>query len=308
MLNVIRNHQQVVFESDIFGADGVHVDKLYLTCREHNACWSRWKFSKQKPTSKHLQLWLQAIGQLTAPGDRHSQRLWNVLCIRHKIWKWEIWCTKQYTFKNYWTRRTGLPLHTRTRMIRPAPSICCNKWRNTRGSFWLEHMFCHRGHDGWGPHHLNSKGPIKTWLTNIFLQGHSLLELCLDVEKDENHSMDVWCYSWQKFDWSHQWLLYLRLLPHHLECTKGRGHLVLSFAEQSPTVSAYHGELLGLLAFHLLLLSFNKVQPHLTSCVMIYSDCLGALNRVKHLPTHKITSSCRHTDILKVISLHCLGL
>jgi hypothetical protein len=75
MLNLIRNHQQVVFESDIFGADGVHVDKRYLTCREHNACWSRWKFSKQKPTSKHLQLWLQAIGRLTAPGDRHSQRL-----------------------------------------------------------------------------------------------------------------------------------------------------------------------------------------------------------------------------------------
>ena len=93
-----------------------------------------------------------------------------------------------------------------------------------------------------------------------------------------------------------------------LECTKGRGRLVLSFAEQSPTASAFHGELLGLLALHLLLLSFNKVRPQLTGCVMIYSDCLGALNRVKHLPTHKITTSCRHADILKVISLHCLGL
>jgi hypothetical protein len=53
-LNSICNHQQVMLESDIFGTDGIYVDKRYLKYREHNAHWSRWKFSKQKPTLQHF--------------------------------------------------------------------------------------------------------------------------------------------------------------------------------------------------------------------------------------------------------------
>jgi hypothetical protein len=44
---------------------------------------------------------------------------------------------------------------------------------------------------------------------------------------------------------------------------------------------------MGLMALHLLLLSFNKVKPSLQGSVHIYSDCLGALNKVEHLPPQR---------------------
>ena len=61
----------------------------------------------------------------------------------------------------------------------------------------------------------------------------------------------------------------------------------------------------GLLAIHLILLSVNKVNPNLLGSVHIYSDCLGALDKVKNLPPHRIPSKCPHLDVLKNIMIHC---
>jgi hypothetical protein len=65
---------------------------------------------------------------------------------------------------------------------------------------------------------------------------------------------------------------------------------------------------MGLMALHLLLLSFNKVKPQLRGLVHIYLDCLGALNKVEHLPPQRIPSRCRHSDILKNILVNCTSL
>ncbi len=62
-----------------------------------------------------------------------------------------------------------------------------------------------------------------------------------------------------------------------LECTKGRGRLVRAFAEASAAANAYCGELLGLMAVHLLLLTVKTASTGLSGCVTIYLDCLGAL-------------------------------
>ncbi len=78
-----------------------------------------------------------------------------------------------------------------------------------------------------------------------------------------------------------------------------------AFLEQSIASCAYQGKLLGILAIHLILLSVNNVSPDLQGSVHIYSDCLGALNRVKNLPPHRIPSKCRHSDVLKNIMIHC---
>jgi hypothetical protein len=90
-----------------------------------------------------------------------------------------------------------------------------------------------------------------------------------------------------------------------LECTKGRGRLWCSFVEVSTTACSYRGELVGLMAIHLLLLSINEVQPNLKGIAHIYSDCLGALNKVKNLPPSRIPSSWAHSDILKNILVNC---
>ncbi len=93
-----------------------------------------------------------------------------------------------------------------------------------------------------------------------------------------------------------------------LECTKGRGRLVGAFAEASAVANAYRGELLGLMAVHLLLLVVDMVSPGLSGSATIYSDCLGALGRVAKLPPYCIPSRCRHSDILKTIMVNCVSL
>ena len=89
------------------------------------------------------------------------------------------------------------------------------------------------------------------------------------------------------------------------ECSVGGGRLTGAFSEQTMAACSYRGELLGLLAIHLILLSVNKVNPNLLGSVHIYSDCLGALDKVKNLPPHRIPSKCRHSDVLKNIMIHC---
>ena len=55
-----------------------------------------------------------------------------------------------------------------------------------------------------------------------------------------------------------------KLYPHMnscsfiIECSKGRGRLTGAFPEKSMAACAYRGELLGLLAIHLILLSTHK--------------------------------------------------
>ncbi len=74
------------------------------------------------------------------------------------------------------------------------------------------------------------------------------------------------------------------------KCSGGGGRMTGTFSEQTILACSYQGELLGLLAIHLILLSVNKVNPNLLGSDHIYSDCLGALDKVKNLPPHRIPS------------------
>ncbi len=93
-----------------------------------------------------------------------------------------------------------------------------------------------------------------------------------------------------------------------LECSKGCGQIVESFSEALLVATAYRGELLGLKAIHLILLSVNKIYSNLAGSIEIVLDCLGALKQVTYLPPHRIPSQCRHSNILKRILIKCRGL
>ncbi len=80
------------------------------------------------------------------------------------------------------------------------------------------------------------------------------------------------------------------------------------FLEALLVANAYRGELLGLMAIHLILLSINKICPQLLGSVEVVSDCLSTLKRVTYLPPYRIPSRCRHFDILKTILVHCCQL
>jgi hypothetical protein len=86
-----------------------------------------------------------------------------------------------------------------------------------------------------------------------------------------------------------------------LECLQGRGRIIGSFKEASKAANAYRGELLGLMAIHLILVSVNQLHKSLSGKAKVVSNCLGALGWVVHLPPYWILSRCRHLDILKNI-------
>jgi hypothetical protein len=109
--------------------------------------------------------------------------------------------------------------------------------------------------------------------------------------------------------------LYMKELYPHLnsaafvlECSKGRGRLVGSIVEHTPNAGSYRGELLGLMAIHLILWGVNEVCQGLQGSAHILSDCLGALNKVKNLPPYCIPTQCSHSDILKNILVNCSNL
>ncbi len=93
-----------------------------------------------------------------------------------------------------------------------------------------------------------------------------------------------------------------------LECSQGRGRLWGSFVERTGDACSYRGELLGLMVIHLILLAVNECSKGLQGLVHIYSDCLGALNKVENLPLHQIPMRCSHSDVLKTIMVNCRDL
>ncbi len=56
-----------------------------------------------------------------------------------------------------------------------------------------------------------------------------------------------------------------------LECSNGRGQIVGSSSEALRVANAYRGELLGLMAIHLILLSVNKLHKDLAGSTKIVS-------------------------------------
>jgi hypothetical protein len=62
------------------------------------------------------------------------------------------------------------------------------------------------------------------------------------------------------------------------------------------------------MAIHLILRAVNKVSPDLMGYVLIFLDCLGALNKVKDLPSYWIPTQCSHSEILKNVMVNCSDL
>jgi len=81
-----------------------------------------------------------------------------------------------------------------------------------------------------------------------------------------------------------------------------------SFTEYTQDAGSYRGELLGFMAIHLILLAVNECHVGIEGSVHIWSDCMGALDKVEHLPPYRIPTRCSHGDILKIILVNCSDL
>lgn len=94
-----------------------------------------------------------------------------------------------------------------------------------------------------------------------------------------------------------------------LESTEGKGTITGSFTERSAVACAYRGETLGLMAIHLILAGVALTSPDLnTGSVEIHSDCKGALGMVEDIPSPRIPTRCKHSDVLKNILINCENL
>ncbi len=93
-----------------------------------------------------------------------------------------------------------------------------------------------------------------------------------------------------------------------MECAKDQGQLIGSFSEALLIANAYRGELLGLIAIHLILLSINRMHSNLSTSNKVVLDYLGALKRVTYSPPYRVLFCCQHSDILKNILANLRGL
>jgi hypothetical protein len=59
------------------------------------------------------------------------------------------------------------------------------------------------------------------------------------------------------------------------------------------------------MAIHLIIRGGNVASPNLRGSVLILSDCLGALNKVRDFPPYRILTQCSHSDILINIMANC---
>ena len=317
ILNRVRLHQQVIFLSDVMDASGRAMDSKYLEERPWNEKWSSLIFPKERPSASDFRLWREALPQIRALGGR--LHIGRHLREGHKTWAWRYDIESSQLFHINENRidlyEPELGDGARTRANR---YICTAEATGVapRGGP------CTIRRAGEGIISIISftdnppqKAPPSTFRQVLSEWGHTWMWDSLRLSgEDGDDEVGTWVKEAIEdnslvavTDGSYMKDLYpnMNSCAFIIECIKGRGRMSGAFPEQTMAACSYRGELLGLLAIHLILLSINKITPTLSGTVQIFSDCLGALNKVKNLPPHRIPSKCRHSDVLKNIMIHC---
>jgi hypothetical protein len=306
-INKVRLYQQVLFLSDIIGVSGRSLDERYLKKRPESEQWSSLQFPRECPPARDFRLWRQAIQQLVPAGGL-PVHLGRSLHEGYKKWEWRVNTEEKYLM--HYTN-SGMDVYE------PA-SDSARKWRRIYEGCDAEIVGL--------PCSVRDGGPnnVKVLVVGGEPDAVTIPESFLDILREWGNT---WMWKSLRLVGDDDWLVdairegtciavtdgsYIRELypdlcscAFVLECTKGRGRIFGSFPEQSKRACAYRGELLGLMAIHLILLAINKVHPDLPGNMQIYSDCLGALTRVSTLPANRLPSGCKHSDILKNIMVNC---
>lgn len=310
VLNTVRLHQHVLFESDVFEADGRSINAQYLLPRPLGSKWSKYRFGTQKPPPSAFSLWVDALSQL-APGGRRNPKLgkfihpphtscWNrydeqegvVLQQSHPGWK--IFRRQDVS------RRARTAPYTSDGITNAIPTglpLCSTKESQEAGLILLSHtpspppptvhthfhdlLLSWSGAQWWNELKYSEDG---TWLYHAARQG------TLICVSDGSFIREL-----------HPDVCSAAII---IECSNSLKRLSLSIIDISPSANAFRGELLGLLAIHLILHSIHATSSELSGSAQIHSDCTGALRTVSSLPPSGIPPKWRHADILKVLSLY----
>ena len=313
-LNRVRIHQQALFLSCVLGASGKSLDEKYIKRRPIGERWSSLNFPNECPPQKDFTLWAKALRQI-APAGGIQDRLGRFRHKGYKVWDWRFEVRGRRLLHNtdegleVYVRPEGRATRQATRWVLTEEvgtpteeGLVCSVREATRGSKVIVST---------------ADAPRPT----------AMPETMLEVLEDWGC---LWIWSSLRLVGDDHWLeeaieagtcravtdgSYIKELYPNIcsaafvfECSEGKGRIIGSFPEQATTACAYRGELLGLLAIHLILLAANKVRPSLEGTVDVISDCLGALTSVADLPPTRIPSRCSHSDILKTIMVNCSNL
>jgi hypothetical protein len=105
-----------------------------------------------------------------------------------------------------------------------------------------------------------------------------------------------WSWWWTVVDEGH--IPTFKLGGLNLQVHKRTWTIMGVLSREHPGLGSYQGEILGLMAIHLILQAIKEVTPGLRGLVHILSDSLSAWCKVENLPTYLIPTQCNHSDIL----------
>ena len=313
-LNRVRIYQQVLFLSEILGASGKMLDRKYLRKRPEAEKWSCLNYPNEKPPRKDFTLWATAI-QLIVPADGIMDRLGRFNHEEYKIWPWRYDSSAERLLHR---TEEGIEVYGKATQARTRSST---QWELLADAQPIEFAgkICTVRGAGQGRQVIIStaSAPRQKQMPSTILEvlsdwGSTWMWKSLRLIGEDHWLEEAiaagTCVAVTDGSYIKEYYSNICSAAFVFECTEGRGRIVGSFPEQSVAANAYRGELLGLMAIHLILLAANRVNPELQGSVNIVSDCLGALDKVANLPPNRIPTRCKHSDILKNIMINCTDL
>jgi hypothetical protein len=310
-LNRVRISLQVLFLSDVLTASGGQVSVDILSRQPKGKARSTMRWPMEQPTNLDIAIWNNAMMSI-CPSRSGTPKVGKYTSDSHRMWRW-FWNKTDSSIHHVSLDGTIEEVYVAGRkpnrfsyshsQQRGRHNAICSVQPTLEGKHWRLLSTAMIAPQIPTPHSfvevLQSWGDTWLWEYMIVHGGvewleHAVTEGMLIAVTDGSYICE----------------LYPNLCStvFVLECSSGRGQVCGSFLETLLVANAYRGELLGLMAVHLILLSVNKIRPQLSGSVEIISDCLGALKRVSYLPPYWIPSRCRHSNILKTILVYCHGL
>ena len=290
-INRVRLHQQVLYVSDVLEANGKTIDSKYLEPRPLEEKWSQFIFPTENPPTQDFSLWRQVVNSL-APRGRIQHRIGIFTSPGHKIWPWRYDIQQNVLFhlrgdqtmdvytpaigQEYGHRPNCWMIFSQDVPTKVRGEICSvRKARNGIVNI--------TSHSPQSP----AKVPPRDFWTVIEEWGELWIWEHLKVVGDpgwiEYSIKDKACIA--VTDGSYMKHMYPNICSAAFifKCSLGRGRIIGYFAEHSPDAGSYRGELLGLMAIHLILKGVHKFNPSIRGSVRIISDCMGALHKVENM-------------------------
>ncbi len=265
---------------DVLTTSGNRIDTNTLCPRPANNRQSVLNWPKEEPTAADMMLWKEALKDI-CPSRRCLYCLGLYVAKSHRVQEWR-WCALSNELLQYFHESASMDIYKNTTKKLNRYTKCFLTAQAEQGDICL----------------VDKIQPGVFCITSTAQEAQDPDEPTTFVDV-----LREWgcCWLWEHMsieggtDWIAQAITtgslvaftdgsYTRQLDPHscssafvLECTPGRGRLIGSFKEASRAANAYRGELQGLMAVHLILVSMNWVHKSLHGRVQVVSNCLGAL-------------------------------